>query len=110
MKSPLACAGALRRASSCGSDGRISSGARDIDQRHGVGGRLDAGNVEFLQFFDVAEDAAELRAEFFFLVGGEMQPRQMRDVFDVNFGGSHAPKIKVPGSKFKVQSLPKREA
>jgi hypothetical protein len=46
-------------------------GARDIDHRHGVGGRLDAGHVEFLQFFDVAEDAAELRAEFFFLVGRE---------------------------------------
>jgi hypothetical protein len=35
-----------------------------------------------------------LRAEFLFLIGGEMQPRQMRDVFDVNFSGSHAERLK----------------
>ena len=67
---------------------------RDIDQRHGVGGWLDTGNVQFLQLLDVAEDAVELCAEFLFLVGGEMQPRQMRDVFDVNFSGSHSERLK----------------
>ena len=58
-------------------------GAGDVGHRHGVGGRLDAGHVECLQFFDVAENAAELRAEFFFLVGCELEPRQVRDVFDI---------------------------
>ena len=53
-----------------------------------MGGRLDAGDVQFLQLFDVAEDVAQLRAEFFFLVGRERNARQMRDVFDVNFSGA----------------------
>ena len=91
---PLALAGALRSASSCGSDGRISSGAGDVDHRHGMGGRLDAGHVQFLQFLDVAEDAAKLRAEFFLLVGSELNARKMRDVFDINFSGRHSEKLK----------------
>ena len=37
-------------------------GARDVDHRHGMGGRLHAGDVEFIQLFDVAEDVTELRA------------------------------------------------
>ena len=44
-------------------------GAKDIDQRHGVGGRLDAGDVQLLELFDVAQDVGQLRAEFFLLVG-----------------------------------------
>lgn len=67
-------------------------GAGDIDQRHGVGGRLDAGDVQFLQFFDVTQDAAELGGELVFLVGREGDARQMRDMFDINSGGSHAQK------------------
>ena len=58
-------------------------GARDVGHRHGVGGRLDTSHVECLQFLDVAENAAELRAEFFLLVGCDLEPRQMRDVFDI---------------------------
>jgi hypothetical protein len=54
-----------------------------------VRGGLDAGDVEFLQFFDVAENSAELGGEFFLLVGRKRDAREMRDVFDVNFRGSH---------------------
>ncbi len=94
MKSPLACLGALRSASSCGSDGRISSArvTLTIGTACAVGSTF--GHVQFLQFFDVAEDAAELRGEFFFLVGRERDAREVRDVFDVNFSGSHAGKLK----------------
>ena len=65
-------------------------GASDVDHRDGVRGRLDAGHVQLLQFFDIAENPAELGGEFFFLVGREWDARQMRDVFDINFSGSHA--------------------
>src|SRR5271170_141941 len=65
-------------------------GAGDVDQRDGVGGRLDVRHVEFLQFFDVAEDSAKLRGELFLLVGRERDACEMRDVFDINFSGSHA--------------------
>ena len=37
-------------------------GARDVDHRHGMGGRLHAGDIQFIQLFDVAEDVTELRA------------------------------------------------
>ena len=58
-----------------------------------MGGWLDPGDIKFIQLFDVAEDVAELRAEFFFLVRCELQSREMRDVFDVNLGSSHAGKL-----------------
>jgi hypothetical protein len=35
-----------------------------------------------------------LRAEFLFLVGCETQPRQMRDVFNVQLGCCHVLKLK----------------
>ena len=78
--------------------------SRDIGHRHGVGGWLDAGYIERLQFLDVAEDAAELRAEFFFLVGRELEPRQMRDIFDIKLSLLHAQRLEtgVQSSKFKV--------
>ena len=94
--SPLACRGAFWSASSCGSDSADFIGAGDIDQRDGVCGRLDASDVEFFQFFDVAKDSAELGGEFFFLVGRERDAREMRDVFDINFSSSH-------GSGYKLQ-------
>jgi hypothetical protein len=69
MKRPLACAGALRRASSWLIDGRTSSGRNDIDERKGVGGRLDSGDIHFLQLLDVAEDVAQLLADLLFFLG-----------------------------------------
>ena len=36
----------------------------DVDERHGMGGRFDLADVQFLQLLDVAENVAELRAEF----------------------------------------------
>src|SRR5580693_5942331 len=65
-------------------------GAGYVDQRYGVGGRLDLRHVEFLQFFDVAEDSAKLCGELFLLVGRERDACEMCNVFDVNFSGSHA--------------------
>ena len=59
-----------------------------------MGGRFDAGDIQFLQFFDVAEDPAELGAEFSFLVGGELQPREVRDIGGVKLGRGHGSKLK----------------
>ncbi len=83
MNRPPAWAGALRKASSCGSDGRTTSGR--VTLTIGTAWAVGSTPVTFegLQFLDVAEDAAELRAEFFFLVGCELEPRQVRDIFDI---------------------------
>jgi hypothetical protein len=43
--------------------------ARDVDQRHGVGRRLDAGDVQLVELLDVAEDVGKLGAEFFLSAG-----------------------------------------
>jgi len=48
-----------------------------------VGRRLDPAHFEFLQFFDVAENVAELFAEFLFFSGSEFDARQARDVLDI---------------------------
>ena len=87
MNRPLALAGALRSASSLRQGRADHIGAKDVDQRHGVGGRLDAADVQLLELFDVAEDAGQLRAEFFLLGGGQGDARQMRHVLDVEIGG-----------------------
>ena len=76
-------------------------GAGDIDHRHGVRGRLDAGDVEFAQFLDVAEDIAELRAKFDFFFRRQLNAREMRDVFDVYFCGSHSMSFKLNAESFK---------
>ena len=44
---------------------------------------------------------AKLGADLFFLVGRERDAREMRDVFDINFSGSHAP---VSSLRLKVSS------
>ena len=83
MNKPLALAGALRNASSLESEGRDFIGPKDIDQRHGVRGRLDLADVQLIQLFDVAEDVGKLRAEFFLLLGRQGDARQMRHIFDI---------------------------
>ena len=90
MNRPLAWRGALRSASSCDSEGRTSSArvTLTIGTAWAVGSTLVTSSS--LQFFDVAENVAELRAEFFLLLGREGDARQMRDIFDINFSGSHA--------------------
>ena len=52
----------------------------------------DLADSRFFQLFDVPEDVTELRAEFFFFIGREREPRQMRDVFDINFSSRQARK------------------
>ena len=59
-------------------------GASHIHARRGVGGRLDVGYVQFLEFLDVFENVPELFAELLFLFRREREPRQMRDIFDIN--------------------------
>ena len=87
MNRPLAWAGALRRASSWRHRGPDLVGAGDVDQRKGVGGRLDAGDIHFLQLLDVAEDVAQLRADLLLLFGREREPRQVGDVLHINSDG-----------------------
>jgi hypothetical protein len=70
----------------------ILVGACDIHQRHGMGRRLDLTDVELLELLDIAEDLAELRAELLFLLGRQVQPRQVRDVFDINLQSGHGRK------------------
>ena len=41
-------------------------GPRDVEERDGARGGFDLADIELLQFFDVPEDVAELRAEFLF--------------------------------------------
>ena len=78
-------------------------GARDVGQRDGVRGRFDVRYVEFFQLFDVAQNPAKLCGEFFFLVGRERDAREMRDVFDINFSGSHEGSFKFQVSSFKLK-------
>jgi len=44
-------------------------GTSDVDERKGVGGGFDSGNIYFFEFFDVAENAAELCADFLLFFG-----------------------------------------
>ena len=78
-------------------------GAGDVDQRDGVRGRLDVGHIQLAQFFDVAENPAELRGKFFLLVGRERDARKMRDVFDIKFNGSHEMSFKFQVESFKLK-------
>ncbi len=56
MNRPLAWAGALRRASSWLIDGRTLIRPGHIDQREGVGSRLDPADIHFFQLLNVTED------------------------------------------------------
>src|ERR1022692_3013331 len=80
-------------------------GSGHIDQRKCVRGRLNAGDVGLLEFFDVAQDVSELGGKFLFLVRRQGNARKMRDVFDINFGGCHAGRLRfqVPSSKIQVR-------
>src|SRR5882672_4259818 len=44
-------------------------GPGHVDERDGVGGGLDLADVQLLQLLDIAEDAADLRAELLLLRG-----------------------------------------
>ena len=54
-----------------------------------VGGRLDAGNVEFRQGFDLAQDGFELRLESGDLFVGEFEAGEIGDVADVDVAVRH---------------------
>lgn len=54
-----------------------------------MGGWLNTTNVDFFQFFDVAENVAQLSADFLLFLGSESEARQMGDVFDVDFWSGH---------------------
>ena len=78
--------GPLRRAASGAlpsSSARVSVGAGTSSRSTGrfmtceVGG--DAGGVERANLFDVGEDVAELPREQLELLGGQLQPRELRD-------------------------------
>src|SRR5882672_8111466 len=64
----------------------------DIGKRDGVGHRLHVADIKLLQFFDITEDLAQLRAEFFFLLQRQSKPRQMRDILHINFRCRHGGK------------------
>ena len=80
--------------------------ASDIDGGHGVRGGFNAGDIHGFQLLDEADDVVELRAELLLLVGGEREPREVRDIFDVEISSSHARKlgVRAPSSKFQVNA------
>ena len=47
-------------------------------------------DIDFLQLLDVAEDVAQLRADLLLFLGRERQPREVRDIFDINFSRAMA--------------------
>ena len=49
-----------------------------------MGGGFNAGDVDFLEFLNVAKNAAELRADFLFFFRGEREAGKMGHVFDVD--------------------------
>ena len=59
----------------------------DVEDRETVRGRFDAGDIDFFQLLDVGEDVAKLRGELGFLLGGERESRERRDVVNVEVGG-----------------------
>ena len=58
-------------------------GAEDVVNRAGVRGRLDTAHVHGAEFLHVVEHMAELRLELGDLLLGEVQPRELRGVADV---------------------------
>src|SRR5208283_5378521 len=73
--------------------------AGDVDQRKGVSGGLDSGDVHFLQLLDVAEDVAQLRADLLLLIGGERQSREVGHILDVNLNRGHGIVTSLQGCK-----------
>src|SRR5881396_4102859 len=67
--------------------------ARDVDEWHGMSGRLDLADVQALELFDVPEHLAELRPELMLFFRCETQPGQVGDVLHVKVCGSHAARI-----------------
>src|SRR4029453_4593778 len=55
----------------------------DVHEREDVGSGLDARGVDAAELLDVAEDRVELAPHPLFLVGGESEPREPRDVLDL---------------------------
>ena len=64
-------------------------GTHYVHQRHGMGRRLHATHVEFVQLGDVAEHLAKLGAKLLLLFGAELQPGQVRHVFHFFPGDLH---------------------
>jgi hypothetical protein len=64
-------------------------GSCDIDERKGVGGWLDVADIDFFKLFDVAENVAQLSANFLLFLRGQSKTGEMRNVFDVDFGSGH---------------------
>ena len=62
-------------------------GAEDIFHGDSMGGCLDAGNIDFLEFVDVREDIVELALKSGAFGFGEVKPREVRDVGDVHLAG-----------------------
>ena len=57
--------------------------AEDIDQSHGVGGRLDLANVDLIEPVEMVEDLAQLLAEQVLFFWRELEPGQVRHVLHV---------------------------
>jgi hypothetical protein len=70
----------------------------------GVGGRLDAGNVEFRERFDVAQDGFELRLERGHLFVGEFEAGEIGDVANVDVAVRHGRERLETARVFQVPS------
>ena len=56
-----------------------------------MGGRLDVGDIDLVESFEVMEDLGELLGEAALFFRGEFEARQAGDVLDVDWRGSHGP-------------------
>src|SRR5436309_361608 len=58
-----------------------------------MGGRLDAGDVHFAQFLNMREHLAKLALELCDLIIGQVEPRKLRDIADVELV-THGPRMR----------------
>lgn len=78
-------------------------GARDIHERHGLGGRLDVADIHLAEFLDVANHLAKLRAELLFFFGRQADSREVRDVFHIDGRVWHDADGRGCGGRFKAE-------
>ena len=63
--------------------------AEHVEDRVGMGGRLDTGEIEFAELLDILEDASELGLEGCGFFVGEFDARQAGDISDIKVRAAH---------------------
>lgn len=76
----------------------------DVDKGKSVGGRFDAGNINFFELFNVVKHLIELGAKFMSFLGSQREPRQVRDIIYIDLNGGHCvQQTKAPGSSSRAR-------